>query len=139
MQCKIEGVEWRRTDEATFRRRPQCARALALTTNGTGSVEGVGSWGALELHGGMQSGDGLRRAWGGTTRDDRTLPVVQSAPRHAITRTLLVVSLRIRTFRFLFFLFTLSLVTREFFEWLPRASYTRRFFLLSRLLFSLST
>lgn len=38
-----------------------------------------------------------------------------------------------------FFLFTLSLVTREFFEWLPRASYTRRFFLLSRLLFSLST
>ena len=43
-----------RSDVYAESRRGQCARALALTTNGTtGSVEGVGSWGALELHGGM--------------------------------------------------------------------------------------
>lgn len=48
----------------------------------------------------------------------------QSAPRHAITRTLFVV-VENPNFLFPFFsLFTLSLVTRESFEWLSRASYT---------------
>lgn len=49
---------------------------MALTTDGTGSVGGVGSgsFGALDRGGnarGMRGvGDGLRKPWGGTTGDD---------------------------------------------------------------------
>lgn len=51
---------------------------------------GVGASAGWGLEG-AGVGVGSRRAWGGTARDDRALPVVQSAPRHAITRTLLAV------------------------------------------------
>lgn len=60
-------------------------------------VSGVWGLGALELHGGGESMRGMNRVggwcWGnrGVGQPETTvLPVAQSAPRHAITRTLLV-------------------------------------------------
>ena len=140
---RIEGVEWpKKRDEATtLGRRPQCARALALTTNGTGSVEGVGSWGSFGASWrDRESGDGLRRAWGGK-KQRRTVLSQSFSPRPDTQSraTLLVVVVVVVVVVFVFaFAFAFVFVVRDSnsfrslssppfylanpFEWLPRAS-----------------